>query len=168
MTGWPHVSLPHGAASAKKDIQKQIPLFQGYEEIVLFFDGDEPGRKAAEEAAGILPPGKVKIARLEGYKDPSEALQAKDPDAIRVKDDFFNDLDISNVKKLILRTKPSNFKSFISNNISKGIIKGSIDLNFLENLELSNYKLNGNLRETDINFFNKIEVNNAIFNFIAD
>ena len=27
----------------------------------------------------------------------------------------FNDLDISNVKKLILRTKPSNFKSFISN-----------------------------------------------------
>ena len=83
MPNWPMVSLPHGAASAKKDIQKQIPLFQGYEEIVLFFDGDEPGRKAAEEAAGILPPGKVKIARLEGYKDPSEALQAKDPDAIR-------------------------------------------------------------------------------------
>ena len=32
MAGWPMVSLPHGAASAKKDIQKQIPLFQGYEE----------------------------------------------------------------------------------------------------------------------------------------
>ena len=80
----------------------------------------------------------------------------------------FNDLDISNVKKLILRTKPSNFKSFISNNISKGIIKGSIDLNFLENLELSNYKLNGNLREMNINYFDKIEVNNTSFNFIAD
>ena len=51
MPGWPMVSLPHGAASAKKDIQKQIPLFQGYEEIVLFFDGDDAGRKAAEEAA---------------------------------------------------------------------------------------------------------------------
>ncbi len=36
MSGWPMVSLPHGAASAKKDIQKQIPLFQGYNEIVLF------------------------------------------------------------------------------------------------------------------------------------
>ena len=83
MQGWPMVSLPHGAASAKKDIQKQVPLFQGYDEIVLFFDGDEAGRKAAEEAASILPPGKTKIARLESYKDPSEALQAGDADAIR-------------------------------------------------------------------------------------
>ena len=83
MTGWPHVSLPHGAASAKKDIQKQIPLFQGYQEIVLFFDNDEAGRKAAEDVASVLPPGKVKIARLESYKDASEALQANDSEAIR-------------------------------------------------------------------------------------
>ena len=83
MTGWPHVSLPHGAASAKKDIQKQYDLFQGYEEIVLFFDGDEAGRKAAEDAASVLPPGKVKIARLQSYKDASEALQANDSEAIR-------------------------------------------------------------------------------------
>ena len=83
MTGWPHVSLPHGAASAKKDIQKQYDLFQGYEEIVLFFDGDEAGRKAAEDAASVLPPGKVKIARLESYKDASDALQANNAEAIR-------------------------------------------------------------------------------------
>jgi len=83
MPGWPMVSLPHGAASAKKDIQKVIPLLQGYEEICLFFDGDDAGRKAAEEAAGILPPGKVTIARLEGFKDASEALQADDAEAIR-------------------------------------------------------------------------------------
>ncbi len=83
MSGWPMVSLPHGAASAKKDIQKQIPLFQGYEEIIIFFDNDEPGRKAAEEAAQVLPPGKVKIACMEAYKDPSEALQADDSEAIR-------------------------------------------------------------------------------------
>ena len=83
MSGWPMVSLPHGAASAKKDIQKQIPLFQGYEEIVLFFDSDDAGRKATEEACSVLPPGKVKIARLEGYKDASEALQANDSEAVR-------------------------------------------------------------------------------------
>ena len=77
------VSLPHGAASAKKDCQKQIPLFQGYEEVVVFLDGDDAGRKAAEEVASIIPPGKAKIARLEGYKDPSEALQANDHEAIR-------------------------------------------------------------------------------------
>ena len=83
MSGWPMVSVPHGAAAAKKDLQKQIPLFQGYQEIVLFFDNDEAGRKAAEEAASVLPVGRVKIARMEAYKDPSEALQANDADAIR-------------------------------------------------------------------------------------
>ena len=83
MPSWPMVSLPHGAAAAKKDIQKQIPLFQGYEEIVLFFDNDDAGIKASAEAASVLPPGKTKIARLEGYKDPSEALQANDSEAIR-------------------------------------------------------------------------------------
>ena len=83
MSGWPMVSLPHGAASAKKDLQKQIPLLQGYEEIVLFLDSDDAGRKATEEAASVLPPGKVKIARLEGYKDASDALQDGNAEAIR-------------------------------------------------------------------------------------
>jgi len=83
MDGWPMVSLPHGAASAKKDIQKQIPLLQGYEEIVLFFDNDDAGRRAVEQAATILPLGKVKIARLDKYKDASDALQANDAEAVR-------------------------------------------------------------------------------------
>ena len=83
MPNWPMVSLPHGAAGAKKDIQKCIPLLQGYEEIVLFFDSDDAGRKAAEEAASVLPPGKVKIARMEAYKDPSDALQDGQPELIR-------------------------------------------------------------------------------------
>ena len=83
MSGWPMVSLPHGAASAKKDLQRQIPFLQGYQEIVLFFDNDDAGREAIESASGILPSGRVKIARLENYKDASDALQANDPDAIR-------------------------------------------------------------------------------------
>ncbi len=83
MPGWPMVSLPSGAAAARKSIQRVIPWLQGYEEIVLFFDNDEAGRKAAEDAASVLPPGKTKISRLESYKDASDALQANDPEAIR-------------------------------------------------------------------------------------
>ena len=83
MPNWPMVSLPHGAAGAKKDIQHQIPLLQGYEEIVLFFDGDDAGREAAKAAASVLPPGKVSIARMEAYKDASDALQAGKPELIR-------------------------------------------------------------------------------------
>jgi len=83
MPGWPMVSLPSGAAAAKKSIQRNIEWLQGYEEIVLFFDNDEAGRKAAEEAASVLPPGKTKIARLEAYKDASDALQANDAEVVR-------------------------------------------------------------------------------------
>ena len=83
MPGWPMVSLPSGAAAARKSVQRALPWLQGYEEIVLFFDNDEAGRKATEEAAGVLPPGKTKIARLENYKDASDALQANDSEAIR-------------------------------------------------------------------------------------
>jgi twinkle protein len=78
------VSLPSGAAAARKSIQRVIPWLQGYEEIVLFFDNDEAGRKATEEAASVLPPGKCKIASLQGdYKDASDALSANDTEAIR-------------------------------------------------------------------------------------
>ena len=80
---WDVVSLPNGAAAAKKSIQKNLQWLQGYEEIVLFFDADEPGIQAATEAASILPPGKVRIARLNGYKDASEALQAGDREALK-------------------------------------------------------------------------------------
>ena len=84
MENWPMVSLPHGAASAKKDIQKQIPFLQGYQEIILFFDKDEAGLRATEQVATLLPQGTVKIAHLaDPYKDASDALQNDDPDAIR-------------------------------------------------------------------------------------
>ena len=83
MPTWPHVSLPNGAASAKKSIQKNLEFLQGYQEIVLFFDNDEPGRDAAEQAASVLPPGRVFIARMDKYKDASDALQAKDYDTLK-------------------------------------------------------------------------------------
>ena len=80
---WPHMSVPNGAAGAKKDLQKVLELTQGYDEIVLFFDNDEAGTAAAEECAELLPPGKAKIARMEKYKDASDALQQGDMEAIR-------------------------------------------------------------------------------------
>jgi len=80
---WPHVSIPNGAKAAKKSLQRVLDLLQGYEEVVLFFDNDEAGRQAAQECAELLPPGKAKIARLEKYKDASEALQAGDNEAVR-------------------------------------------------------------------------------------
>jgi twinkle protein len=83
MPTWPHVSLPSGATAAKKSIKSNLELLQGYEEIVLFFDNDEAGRKAVEDAASVLPPGKVFIARLDAYKDASDALQSGDINTLK-------------------------------------------------------------------------------------
>ena len=73
---WPVVSVPNGAQSAKKALMKAWDFLNGFEEIILMMDGDEPGQKAALECAESLPVGKCKIAKLSGYKDPNEALQA--------------------------------------------------------------------------------------------
>ena len=79
---FPVVSLPNGAQAAKKAVQKNYEFLQGYENIILWFDNDEAGCEAAKAAAGVLPPGKVSIARLSAYKDLSDAWQANDRKAI--------------------------------------------------------------------------------------
>ena len=80
---WDVVSIPNGAPAAKKAIQYNYEWINYYDKIVLFFDNDEAGQKAAKDAAGVLPPGKVFIGFLDDYKDASEALQAGDSEAIR-------------------------------------------------------------------------------------
>lgn len=72
---WPVVSLPHGAAAAKRAIKDNLEWLEGFEEVVLMFDMDEPGEKAALDCCALLSPGKAKIAVLP-MKDPSEMLQA--------------------------------------------------------------------------------------------
>lgn len=61
---FPVVSPIHGSTGAKKDVARHLDRFANYEEVVLCFDMDEPGRKAALEVAKLFPPGKVFIAQL--------------------------------------------------------------------------------------------------------
>lgn len=54
------VSLPHGSSSAAKSIAKHIEdIKKTFQEIILVFDMDEPGRKASEDVLRILPDAKV-------------------------------------------------------------------------------------------------------------
>lgn len=70
---WAVVSIPNGAQAAKKSIEANLEYLDKFEEIILMFDMDEPGRKACEECAKILPVGKAFIANLP-LKDPNECL----------------------------------------------------------------------------------------------
>lgn len=78
---WPVVSLPNGASGAIKAIRKNLDYLDAFEEVILMFDMDEPGQKAARDAAEIFEAGKAKIASLP-FKDANECLQRGQPEAI--------------------------------------------------------------------------------------
>lgn len=76
MTGskWPTVSIRNGASAAVKDCKAQYEYLDSFENIVICFDADEPGQKAAKEVAELFG-NKVKIVKhLKGCKDACDYL----------------------------------------------------------------------------------------------
>lgn len=73
---WPVVSVPNGAAGAAKAVSAALEWLLGFERVVIYFDDDEPGRKAARECAALLPPGRAYLASVPSFKDANEALVA--------------------------------------------------------------------------------------------
>lgn len=72
---WPVVSIPSGVTSAAQSFRDNIEWLEAFEKVVICFDNDAPGRKAAAECAQILSPGRAAIAQLP-LKDPSDMLVA--------------------------------------------------------------------------------------------
>lgn len=70
---WPVVSIPNGAQAAKKAIEANLEYLSKFDQIILMFDMDEPGRKAVEDCCKVLPSGKAYVANLP-CKDPNECL----------------------------------------------------------------------------------------------
>jgi twinkle protein len=70
---YPVVSLENGAPSATKSVKRAYEWLDQFDKIILCFDQDEPGLKAQQECAEILPPGKVFLMKLP-LKDANETL----------------------------------------------------------------------------------------------
>ena len=79
-----------------------------------------------------------------------------------------NELNVNDLKKIIVRAKPSDFKSFILNNIKKGFIKGNFEATFSKKLKLIDFKTNGKIKEMAFNGLNNLNLIDVNFNFIAD
>ncbi len=72
---WCVMSVTNGDQSAKKALQENREWLEDkFKEIVLLFDNDEPGQKAAKECYKIFTPGTCKIAELP-EKDASDMVQ---------------------------------------------------------------------------------------------
>lgn len=70
---WPVVSIPSGVNAAKKALINNLEFVNSFDEVVICFDNDEPGRTAARQCAEVLEPGKARIAQLP-LKDANEML----------------------------------------------------------------------------------------------
>ena len=72
---WPHVSIPNGAQAASKSLKNNLEYLEGFENVIINFDNDEPGQAVVPKVAEIFSPNKVKILKLQQYKDACDYLK---------------------------------------------------------------------------------------------
>lgn len=70
---YPCVSVK-SASEAKKNCADNFEYLNSFEKIVICFDSDDPGQKAAQQVAQLFQPGKVHILKLEKAKDANDYL----------------------------------------------------------------------------------------------
>ena len=78
-------------------------------------------------------------------------------------------LKVQHVQKIAIRIKPSNFKTYLLNNLEGGEIeKALFDLNIDKNFKLTDYKANGTIKKVNTKITNNFIIQDVGFNFIVD
>lgn len=73
---WAVVSVKNGAQGADRDVKESLEFLESFDNVVICFDNDKPGREAAKKVARIIKPGKARIATLpDDYKDANDMLR---------------------------------------------------------------------------------------------
>jgi twinkle protein len=62
------------SSSAHRDVAAHLDKINSFDEIILCFDNDEPGQKAAKAVQSLFPPHKVKVVTMSKHNDPNDYL----------------------------------------------------------------------------------------------
>lgn len=104
---FPCVSV-RGASSARSDVAAVLDYLSTFEKVVLCFDADEAGQKAAVEVAQLFEPGKCHIMKMKTHKDASDYLvnghakqfidewyraSAYTPDGLKIGKDMWDEIE---------------------------------------------------------------------------
>ncbi len=73
---WPVVSIKSGAAGALRDCKAQYEWLNSFENIVICFDGDEPGQQASSQVASLFGTKAKVFKPVDGFKDGCDWLLA--------------------------------------------------------------------------------------------
>ena len=110
---------------------------------------------------------KIPIKEIGLYSKISSILKSKNSvnQAILIIENF----NVKDIQKLAVRIKPSNFKTYLLNNINNGEIeKILIDVKLDENFQINDYKVNGSVKKINIKAFNNLLIRDVSLNFISD
>ena len=82
---------------------------------------------------------------------------------------FFENFNVNDIQQLATRIKPSNFKTYLLNNLNDGKVeKILVDVKLGKNLEIIDYKLNGSIKKVNIKVSKDLLIQDVSFNFVSD
>ena len=79
-----------------------------------------------------------------------------------------DELDIHQLKKLIIFTKPSNFRSLVSNKIKQGKLISEIEFYFDKNNLIENFIAKGSVTDLNVEIIDNLILQKTNFTFFAD
>ena len=78
------------------------------------------------------------------------------------------EIEISELKKIVIQMKPSSLTSFINNRIEKGKINTNIEIYLSNNQKMENYIIKGEVKDMVIKLDSDLKLNKTDFDFFAD
>ena len=109
----------------------------------------------------------IPIKEISIYSKISSILKSKNEiDQITVS---LQNFDIQNIQKLAIRIRPSNFKTYLLNNLKNGKIeKILITAKLDKDLNIVDYKLNGSIKKINIKISDDLLIQDVNLNFVSD
>jgi len=110
---------------------------------------------------------KIPISEIKIYSKINKILQSK----MEINRIIFaiNKFKTPDIQKIAIRIKPSNFKTYLLNNLNGGEIeKALFDISTNKDFKLVDYKASGSIKKVDAKIASDFTIRDISFNFIAD
>lgn len=160
----PVVSVTCGDGSIIKQFKANYEYINSFDKVVLAFDNDDSAQKYVEEAARLLSPGKVFIAKFpQGVKDASDMVKANR--AAELKQLFWKAVPFSRVDVLHLSQMWEDFESEDNN----------VKIPFPSSWSHLNEMMNGGMEKGEITIIGALTsigkssiINNVVYDLIEN